>query len=212
MDLLPPPVRSEQEGASNGRGRPHTSRRRPRRHHRSGRNAGQTMEGYLPMNVKQPRQPESNGQADPSLAGWAEVDPAFIAQKWMEDESEDCKPPETLVEAMAQQARFHHELVHQIVPFWLKGIEAAERGEILKMEDFLNDIIAERKEAGWYWTASDYDREAKHTVHQKEQDRWSNRKASEGDDNGWGPNAKNTWGDDGWGPTTNVTARLAVQR
>ncbi|KAF5385450.1 hypothetical protein D9757_005409 [Collybiopsis confluens] len=33
--------------------------------------------------------------------------------------------------------------VHDIVPFWIRGIEAAERGQVLRFEDFLNTFQAD---------------------------------------------------------------------
>ncbi|EAU92687.1 hypothetical protein CC1G_01732 [Coprinopsis cinerea okayama7 len=147
----------------------------------------------------------------PEVDGWVSVDPdnrpVDESNRWGGiDESAWTRPPskpQTMEDILAHQAHLHEDLLRDLVPYWLKGMEAAERGEELKLEVFLNQKIAERKATGWYWTQSDLDKEEK-----QQGDGWSNHKASNhdpGDDNGWGPNAE-VWGDSPaatWGLTGN---------
>jgi hypothetical protein len=124
------------------------------------------------------------------------------------------KPAMTVESELERQASLHFELAQQIVPFWLKGIEAAERGEPeLKLEAYWDEHIAKVKASGWFWTQSDYDREEAKRKKEKEErkargeDEWSNHQedaqedlwAANGWGNGWDTAARwESWEQDGW--------------
>ncbi|TFK77236.1 hypothetical protein BDN72DRAFT_33722 [Pluteus cervinus] len=95
----------------------------------------------------------------------------------------DENPPLTAEELKVRESQLRVDMVQDMVPFWIRGVEAAERGDELKMETFLDE-----------W--------------QTRMDTWMNGENSWGtanDDNGWGT----SWdigGHDGWdwgGPVNN---------
>ncbi|KAH6916863.1 hypothetical protein BKA70DRAFT_1250824 [Coprinopsis sp. MPI-PUGE-AT-0042] len=107
------------------------------------------------------------------------------------------KPPMTVEAELERKASLHFELAQQIVPFWLKGIEAAEKGEPeLKLEAYWDEHIAKVKASGWFWTQSDYDRDEARRKKEKEErkargeEEWSNNQEDAKEDlwaaNGWG--------------------------
>jgi hypothetical protein len=49
-------------------------------------------------------------------------------------------PPLTIEEMKARESRMHVDLVRDMVPFWIKGVEAAEKGEVLRLEHFLETL------------------------------------------------------------------------
>lgn len=51
--------------------------------------------------------------------------------------------PLTFDELKARTRQVHVDQVRDMVPFWMKGVEAAEKGEVLRMEDFLEKLAAE---------------------------------------------------------------------
>ncbi|EGO30915.1 hypothetical protein SERLADRAFT_376182 [Serpula lacrymans var. lacrymans S7.9] len=63
---------------------------------------------------------------------------------WDRDESgwEVDVPPLTSEGLRAQERQTHVDHVHEMVPFWRKAVEAAERGEVLKLEEFLDRLEA----------------------------------------------------------------------
>jgi hypothetical protein len=79
----------------------------------------------------------------------------------------------------------HSDFIRDLIPFYLKTVEAAEKGEPeVKLEAYLEEMIQKRKASGWYWSLNDSGK--------KDGDGWSDHRAS---NNGWGVPQDNGWGD-----------------
>ncbi|KAG6862432.1 hypothetical protein C0995_011872 [Termitomyces sp. Mi166 len=69
----------------------------------------------------------------------------FERQQWMLCEPDTAawdapgkgEPVLTKEEIKMRESQIHVDLVRDMVPFWIRGMEAAERGEVLRLEDFL---------------------------------------------------------------------------
>lgn len=48
--------------------------------------------------------------------------------------------PLTAEEIKTRESQMHVDHVHDMVPFWIRGMEAAERGEVLRLEEFLETL------------------------------------------------------------------------
>lgn len=129
---------------------------------------------------------------DPASA-WS--NPAYAADDgWGQPEE---KKIQTMDDLLKSQAQHVDDFIKDLVPFWLKSVDAAERGlPEVKLEAYLEEKVHERKASGWYHSTS-----IDGKLH-KDGDGWSDRKAS---DNGWGD-----WGANdaahGWneaGPSAN---------
>ncbi|KAJ2921139.1 hypothetical protein H1R20_g15955, partial [Candolleomyces eurysporus] len=109
------------------------------------------------------------------------------------------KEPENLEELMKAQAHMHSDFVRDLIPFYLKTIEASEKGEPeVKLESYLEEMIQKRKASGWYWSLSDSGKKAG--------DGWSDHRASNNgwgvvQDDGWGEPATGRSGGEDWGRT-----------
>lgn len=168
------------------------------------RRRGRTkQDGQANEKVNGTDQPE--GQASKDVAdGWG------TPGAWGNDWAGECNTNEqhwghpigavamTMEDEMSRQASLHFELAQQLVPFWLKGIEAAERGEPEpKLEAYWDEHITKVKASGWFWTQSDYDRDEQRRKKEAEEKRargeetWSNHQENEDlwDANGWGGDA-----------------------
>ncbi|KAG6841942.1 hypothetical protein C0991_005122 [Blastosporella zonata] len=51
-------------------------------------------------------------------------------------------------EMKMRESQLHVDLVRDMVPFWIRGVEAAERGEVLRLEDFLEKLETSASEWG----------------------------------------------------------------
>lgn len=92
-------------------------------------------------------------------------DPAAWNAPMIED------PPLTIEEMKIRENQLHVDHVQDMVPFWIRGVEAAEKGEVLRLEQFLETL-------------------------QAASDAWLNA----GSDNPWvETNPNQGWGDDAWG-------------
>jgi hypothetical protein len=60
--------------------------------------------------------------------------------------------PLTADELRARTKQVHVDQVRDMVPFWMKGVEAAEKGEVLRLEDFLEKLASEDR-----WGVADVD-------------------------------------------------------
>ncbi|GLB36015.1 hypothetical protein LshimejAT787_0303030 [Lyophyllum shimeji] len=49
-------------------------------------------------------------------------------------------PPLTAEEVKLRESRRRVDLVQDLVPFWIRGVEAAEKGEVLRLEQFLETL------------------------------------------------------------------------
>ncbi|KDQ63413.1 hypothetical protein JAAARDRAFT_29444 [Jaapia argillacea MUCL 33604] len=49
----------------------------------------------------------------------------------------------------AEERRCHVDMVRDMVPFWIRGVEAAQKGETLRMDEFLDNLEDQRKISGW---------------------------------------------------------------
>ncbi|KAG6878643.1 hypothetical protein C0993_001166 [Termitomyces sp. T159_Od127] len=74
-------------------------------------------------------------------------------QQWMScepdpaawDEPEKNEFELTKEEVRMRESQTHVDLVRDMVPFWIRGVEAAERGEVLRLEEFLETL----ETSGW---------------------------------------------------------------
>ena len=65
---------------------------------------------------------------------------------------QDWEPVPLTSEGLRHKERFTYvDQVHDLVPFWQRGMDAAQRGEVLRLEDFLEKMEAS---GGWH-TADD---------------------------------------------------------
>jgi hypothetical protein len=69
--------------------------------------------------------------------GW---DTEFDAENWWKWDEESNGIPLTQEEIQRRESRLRIDSVWDIVPFWRRGVEAADRGEVLNMEAFLESI------------------------------------------------------------------------
>jgi hypothetical protein len=66
--------------------------------------------------------------------------PAPDAAAWNAPIVED--PALTIGEMKMRESRMHVDHVQDMVPFWIRGVEAAEKGEVLRLEQFLETLQA----------------------------------------------------------------------
>ncbi|TFK36850.1 hypothetical protein BDQ12DRAFT_724678 [Crucibulum laeve] len=50
------------------------------------------------------------------------------------------EPPLTVDKMKMREHRFHVDQVYDMVPFWIRGVEAAQKGEVLRLESFLDTL------------------------------------------------------------------------
>jgi hypothetical protein len=77
--------------------------------------------------------------------------PAQDAAAWTAPIVED--PPLTIEEMKMRESRMRVDQVQDMVPFWIKGVEAAAKGEVLRLEQFLETL----QEASDTWLNSTSD-------------------------------------------------------
>lgn len=92
--------------------------------------------------------------------------------------------PTTYDELRARTQRSEFDQVRDMVPFWQKGMEAAERGEVLKLEAFLDKLAAEDR-----WGVADIDDPWGPSVGP-----WPTERAPEALANAWEETAADGWG------------------
>lgn len=119
---------------------------------------------------------EPSGPWSNSAGAWGlgstQEDPNAWGSAWMETPIKI----ETMEDLLKSQAQHAEDFMKDLVPFWLKSVDAAERGEPeVKLETYLDEKIRERQASGWYYTSP---------MENKDGDGWSNHKASE--NGGWG--------------------------
>ncbi|KAG5719899.1 hypothetical protein E4T56_gene14114 [Termitomyces sp. T112] len=79
--------------------------------------------------------------SEPDASGW--------------DQPRESEPVLTKEEVKMRESQIHVDLVRDMVPFWIRGMEAAERGEVLRLEEFLAKLETESSwegsvgEDGW---------------------------------------------------------------
>jgi len=127
------------------------------------------------------RQSSSGPPKDTRDAGqptwWDTVDADVEA--WGKPIQED--PPATIEEMRMRESQIHVDLVRDMVPFWIRSVKAAERGEVLRLEEFLEEM-AQRQAS---WSVGDLGRRCE----QSSTRGWSNQ---DGWDTGEGPGV--AWG------------------
>ncbi|KIK07441.1 hypothetical protein K443DRAFT_673356 [Laccaria amethystina LaAM-08-1] len=74
---------------------------------------------------------------------WDTVD--TDAEAWGKPIQEDA--PATIEEMKMRESQIHVDLVRDMVPFWIRSVKAAERGEVLKLEEFLEEMA--QRQASW---------------------------------------------------------------
>lgn len=98
------------------------------------------------------------------------------AAAWNTPIAED--PPLTIKEMKMRENRMHVDHVQDMVPFWIRGVEAAEKGEVLRLEHFLETL----QEASDAWQRCN------------SENPWLHANSDQG------------WGEEGWGRWDNVKA------
>jgi hypothetical protein len=124
--------------------------------------------------------------------------------------------PLTLDKLKARTLQVHVDQVRDMVPFWMKGVQAAEKGEVLRLEDFLEKLASEDRwgvaDVGDPWGPSIGPWPADHpwgaAVPGGREDPWN-----KDEENPWGKDEENPWGkvvegpwgtvDDPWGKVAN---------
>ncbi|KAF8078761.1 hypothetical protein FPV67DRAFT_77041 [Lyophyllum atratum] len=88
----------------------------------------------------------------------------------------------TAEEVKMRESRAHVDLVQDMVQFWIRGVEAAERGEVLRLEQFLETL----QEASDSWVGAN--------AWANDPVKWGNGWAAEAPDDGWGAVNSGEWG------------------
>lgn len=94
--------------------------------------------------------------------------------------------PLTFDELKLRTQQLHVDQVRDMVPFWMKGVEAAERGEVLRLEDFLEKLAGEDR-----WGVAGIN------------DPWGPSVGPWPTDHPWGAPVPVIAQDDGWGKISN---------
>lgn len=105
--------------------------------------------------------------------------------------------PLTLDELKARTRQVHVDQVRDMVPFWMKGVEAAQKGEVLRLEDFLEKLASEDR-----WGVADVDDPWGPSIGPWPADHPWAAAVPGGPADPWGKAADNPWGkvdDDPWG-------------
>ncbi|KZP10537.1 hypothetical protein FIBSPDRAFT_1051268 [Athelia psychrophila] len=108
--------------------------------------------------------------------------------------------PTTYDELRARTQRSEFDQVRDMVPFWQKGVEAAERGEVLRLEEFLDKLAAEDR-----WGVADINDPWGPSVGPWPTERVPEALANAWEEpaaDGWGQNGGNAWAEGvhgGWG-------------
>lgn len=95
-------------------------------------------------------------------------------------------PPLTAEEVKMRESRVHVDLVQDMVPFWIRGVEAAEKGEVLRLEHFLETL----QDASDSWVGAS---PRTHDFTQGWENAWTARDDNAADD-GWGAVNAGEWG------------------
>jgi hypothetical protein len=98
--------------------------------------------------------------------------------------------PLTIEEIKSRESRMHVDHVQDMVPFWIRGVEAAERGEVLRLEHFLETL----QEASDAWLHSTSETPWMHEAPEQSWGQWSK---GWGRADGWDTNVQVAH--DGWG-------------
>jgi len=103
--------------------------------------------------------------------------------------------PLTVDELKARTRQVHVDQVRDMVPFWRKGVEAAEKGEVLRLEDFLEKLAAEDR-----WGVADVDDPWGPSIGPWPADHPWGAAVAGGQADTWGKVADSPWGKaDPWG-------------
>ena len=105
--------------------------------------------------------------------------PTTDADAWAAEPPQD--RPLTLEEVRRREHWQHVDSVWDMVPFWRRGIEAAERGEALRMEDFLESV-----------NQNPWDNTSKEWGYAYSQNGWGSRRPDSG--GSWRIGSDNSWG------------------
>ncbi|KAJ7492748.1 hypothetical protein FB451DRAFT_548422 [Mycena latifolia] len=104
-----------------------------------------------PKSSSKPRHFANSAQharnVEPALDAW--WNPSTQDPDWNAPLEED--PPLTKDELQIREHQYHVERVADIVPYWIKCVDAAAKGEELRLEPFLNTL----KDASQSWMTSD---------------------------------------------------------
>ena len=119
--------------------------------------------------------------------------PAPDAAAWNAPIAED--PPLTIEEMKLRESRMHVDHVQDMVPFWIRGVKAAEKGEVLRLEHFLETL----QEASDAWRHSTSQTPWMNTISEQGWGQWSK---DWGRVDGWDTNAQV----DAWGTTSTSSA------
>jgi len=106
----------------------------------------------------------------------------------------------TADELKARTRQVHVDQVRDMVPFWMRGVEAAEKGEVLRLEDFLEKLASEDR-----WGVADVDDPWGPSIGPWPADHPLGVALAGGLTQPWGNVADNPWGkvEDPWGKIAN---------
>lgn len=102
--------------------------------------------------------------------------------------------PLTVDELKARTRQVHVDQVRDMVPFWMKGVKAAEKGEVLRLEDFLEKLASEDR-----WGVADVDDPWGPSIGPWPTDHPWGAAVAGGQADPWGNVADNPYGKDPWG-------------
>lgn len=135
---------------------------------------------------------------------------AAAVEMWNTQPDGGCGPmpvedrPITYDELRAQTQQSQFDQVRDMVPFWMKGVEAAEKGEVLRLEEFLDKLAAENRwglaDINDPWGPSVGPWPVSAAPAALAEDPWAQTGAD-----GWGANTGDGWAnnaDGGWGGPT----------
>lgn len=137
-----------------------------------------------------------------------------VPESALETADETCRdkignPPLTTEGLRQWEMHAHVDHVYDLVPFWQRGMDAAEKGEVLRLEEFLDKMEGD---GGWRTAHQVLGMlgvcDCKVSQSEQARDGWGQwAEPSEGGGGGWGPNPFGWGTGDGWGvEMTRVTS------
>lgn len=77
---------------------------------------------------------------DSTISGYSNIQWEVAADSGVWGNASLDDPPQTIEEFKAKESQTRADQVHDMVPFWIRGIEAASQGRVLRLEEFLESL------------------------------------------------------------------------
>ncbi|KAJ3832046.1 hypothetical protein F5878DRAFT_635651 [Lentinula raphanica] len=109
--------------------------REAKNHETSSKDHALHVKAQLSQQQQQQQHTESPAWDEPNI--WETQGPSVEA--WLTPTTEDVRLM-TKEQLRTKEHQYFADQVDDMVPFWIRGIEAAEQGEVLKLEEFLDSL------------------------------------------------------------------------